>query len=200
MSEHDAVARKVFGVTLRTMVARIERVFDRATDSDLEEGALWYPEAEALARDWSVRSGYAVENCAAAISHLSQRARWTRNVLAAEALIMRGERLEGVMRGAYARASVALVAEDPESTFGGPKTLRFYRNILGDREAVTVDVWAARVAGVDDALLTRKGAYAAVEYAYRLAARRRGVCPATMQATTWILARGGRAGLTWWRD
>jgi hypothetical protein len=60
-----------------------------------------------------------------------------------------------------------------------------------------VDVWAARVAfgGRLDAavILYRRGMYDAVERAYRLAAAQAGVPPATMQATTWVVARRGRA-------
>jgi hypothetical protein len=62
---------------------------------------------------------------------------------------------------------------------------------------VTVDVWAARVAfgPRDDAeqVLSRVGVYDAVERAYQIAAQRLGVDPVTVQATTWIVARGGRA-------
>jgi hypothetical protein len=62
---------------------------------------------------------------------------------------------------------------------------------------VTVDVWAVRVAlGTRpdaEQCLTRVGVYDALEHCYRLAAQRAGVDPTTMQATTWIVARNGRA-------
>jgi hypothetical protein len=47
----------------------------------------------------------------------------------------------------------------------------------------------------DDAetILGRAGVYAAIEHCYRLAARRACVDAVTMQATTWIVARNGRA-------
>ena len=45
---------------------------------------------------------------------------------------------------------------DPVDSFGGPKTRRFYLNISGDTEAVTVDVWALRVVGRDDSTIGRK--------------------------------------------
>jgi hypothetical protein len=35
--------------------------------------------------------------------------------------------------------------------------------------------------------------YPAIEHAYRVAAERVGVDPTTMQATTWVVARNGRA-------
>lgn len=190
---HDATARKLFGCTLETLVTRILKVWDRATASDVESGATWYSEAQELAFHLGRNSGHGLDHAAAVISHLSPRTTWTRNVAGAIYLLTYGEKADGIIGANYDRARASLQADDPESTFGGPKTLRFYRNIIGDTEAVTVDVWAARVAGIDENLLKRVGAYDAVEHAYRLAARRRGVEPATMQATTWIVARNGRA-------
>ena len=201
---HDSVSRAVFGISHETIVKRILRTFDVATTSDLEAGATWYDEAGQLASDLAIYStnwDYVTPRTAAAvIAQLSPRTTWTRNVHAATALIY-GNRDDAVGVGAIGnnidRAIVALVAgadgADPIDTIKGPKTNAFARNIAGDREAVTVDVWAARVADLDETLLSRKGAYDAVAHAYRVAARRRGVAPTTMQATTWIVARSGRA-------
>jgi hypothetical protein len=46
---------------------------------------------------------------------------------------------------------------------------------------------------LEDKVLTRAGVYQAVAQAYRTAAQRVGVTPSTMQATTWIVARNGKA-------
>lgn len=188
----DKDARRCFGVTYSTLVNRIDRVWLKATPSDVEAGARWYDEAGDLATSLADAAGSRAR-AASVIAHLSPRSTWARNVLAADALIRTGKILPGVMGREARRAEDALNATDPLQTFTGPKTYRFALNILGDREAVTVDVWACRVAGVDEDHLTRKGAYDVLEAAYRAAARRRGVDPATMQATTWIVARGGRA-------
>ena len=96
------------------------------------------------------------------------------------------------------RAAAALVSDAPLSTINGPKTQRFAWNLLGIRTCATIDVWAARVAFgesvVDpEKVLARTGVYETVEHAYKIAALRRGVDVATMQATTWIVARNGRA-------
>jgi hypothetical protein len=64
---------------------------------------------------------------------------------------------------------------------------------LGDENAVTVDVWAARVAGVDPEILRRPREYAAVAEAYRRAAKRVGISPRKLQAITWCLIRGTAA-------
>lgn len=191
---HTTVSRAVFGVTFDTIVARILRTFDRATSSDVESGARWYDEAGQLACELS-GGDVTVEHAAVVIAHLSPRTTWARNVASAVELIHHGEKLAGVIGTNYERAARSLELVDPFESFGptAPKTLSFARNIAGDREAVTVDVWAMRVANLDETLLGRKGAYDAVAHAYRVAARRRGVDPATMQATTWVVARNGRA-------
>jgi hypothetical protein len=197
---HDTAARTVFGVSLETITRRILRTFDRASKADVESGARWYEEAGHLA---DALSGYSdwyegfisTDQAAVIIAHMSPRTPWYRNVIGATHLVETGERHNQIMGDLYMRALDSLAYEDPFGSFGpaARKTQSFARNISGDREAVTVDVWAARVADLDDTLLSRKGAYDAVAHAYRLAARRRGVDPATMQATTWIVARNGRA-------
>lgn len=189
---HDTIARSVFGVSHKTIVARILRAFDAATPSDVEAGARWYDEAGDLAIELAAQHGLTVEKTASVIAALSPRTTWTRNVAGAVALIADNVVIPGLIGANVDRARQTLV--DGYAGLGnGPKTNAFARNIAGDREVVTVDVWAARVADLDENLLSRKGAYAAVAHAYVVAARRRGVDPATMQATTWIVARSGRA-------
>lgn len=195
---HDTVARDVFGVTLETIISRILRTFDRASTSDVESGARWYDEAGSLAGTLTSRPYSAgilnLEQAASVIAALSPRTSWSRNVAGAVALIVSGPqaaRQSGCMTRNVETARRART--DGFAALNGPKTNAFARNIAGDREAVTVDVWACRVANLDEDRLSRKGAYDAVAHAYRLAARRRGVDPATMQATTWIVARNGRA-------
>lgn len=186
--------------TLDTLARRVSRVWARARKSDVEAGATWYHEAGELAFHLGRNTGYGKSAAAAVISHLSPRTTWARNRSGAISLMVYGEHYDGIIGANLDRARAALdVAKDREygadlsDTFGGDKTRAFYRNILGDTEAVTVDVWAARVVGVDESLLKRKGVYDAIAEAYRIAARDAGVEPATMQATTWVVARNGRA-------
>lgn len=192
---HNADLARAGLPSVETLARRILATFDRATASDIESGATWYDEAHALAVDLSrylpgpLKGD--VERSAAVIAALSPRTTWTRNVEGATLLLAKGEVLPGLIGRNVVTACHA--ADDGFAALTGPKTSAFARNIAGDTEAVTVDVWAARVAQVDEKLLTRKGVYAAVAHAYRLAARRRGVAPTTMQATTWVVARNGRA-------
>lgn len=194
---HDTTARRVFNATLETIVRRILKTFDAATKSDVESGVRWYMTAHALAEVMATDPDSLVESVeqgAALIAALSPRTDWTRNVAGAVNMAQ-GREASGCIGSNIERAQRVLdTPSDPYGALGnGPKVAAFARNIAGDVESVTVDVWACRVADLDETLLSRKGAYDAVAHAYRLAARRRGVDPATMQATTWIVARGGRA-------
>lgn len=197
MKKHDAVLRKTYGISFETLVRRIVKTFDRATPADLEAGASWYPEAGELAADLALQSGRSKQCCAAVISHLSPRVKWVKNVLGAHILLVEKEYMPGLMSRSIEKAQAAIDRDVnhglvDETTFGN-KTARFYCNILGDFSLVTIDVWALRACGLDDQFIERAGVYNAIEYAYQLAARRRSVEPATMQATCWVVARGGRA-------
>lgn len=199
IAQHDACLRKAGLPSVETLTRRILRVFDRATASDIEEGSTWYSKAHEVAINLGYYSGRGTAAAAAVISHLSPRTPWSRNVAGAIGLMIYGEP-EGCIganveraRGALDTAATRDYGADLVDTFNGPKTRRFYLNIMGDVESVTIDVWALRVADVEEWTITRKGVYDAVEIAYQRAARRRGVAPATMQATTWVVARNGRA-------
>lgn len=220
----DAILRQRAGITLRTAVTRILAVFDRATPADIEAGASWYGEdARALVSDLARLGNVDRVTAASVISHLSPRTTWGRNVAAATAILgaygdggperaeraFQAARAVGAMRANVDRALGALTAYadggDPLATFGpgAPKTRAFAANLSGDRTAVTVDVWAVRIAlspgwrrGQDDnseLVLGRAGVYDAIAQAYRVAARRRGVDPTTAQATAWVVVRNGRA-------
>jgi hypothetical protein len=194
MSRND-IARSVYGITYETIIRRILATFDRATVSDLESGARWYDEAGSLAASLAVHVDGSIERAASVISALSPRTSWDRNVAGATALLVSGPKAARDLGCIGANVERARASRDLgfAGLGNGPKTNAFARNIAGDRESVTVDVWACRVADLDETLLGRKGAYDMVADAYRAAARRRGVDPATMQATTWIVARNGRA-------
>jgi hypothetical protein len=198
IAEHDRRLKAAGLPTVATLTARILRVWNRATQSDIEAGARWYSEAQELASTLTGRpySGgiLNLEQTASIIAALSPRTSWSRNVAGAVALVIEGPtaaRRVGCMTRNVETAQRAKT--EGFAALNGPKTSRFARNIAGDRESVTVDVWAARVADIDPDLLSRVGVYDAVERAYQNAARRVGVDPATMQATTRIVARNGRS-------
>lgn len=197
MTPNETLKTKA-GTTSRACVDRIVATYRRATEADREAGARWYGEGEVFCTSLAAQTGHSVETVAAVVAHLSPRTTWSRNLYGATMLLTTGEAPTCIAANVE-RARKALVAAEPRETFGptAPKTRRFMANLLGERDVVTVDVWAARVAfgPRDDAekVLGRVGVYDAIERAYQIAALRLGVDPVTVQATTWIVARGGRA-------
>jgi len=197
MSKHNDSLQKV-GTTVRRTVASILQVWETSSASQREEGAQWYGEARDVAAQMSAASGLSLEHCATVISHLSPRTSWSRNVAGAMALVTTGT-APACIGSNVDRARRAIASADPLGTIRGPKTRSFALNILGDPDAVTVDVWAVRIAlprhADPEAALTRTGVYDAVAHCYRLAARRVGVSPSTLQAATWIAIRSGQPEL-----
>jgi len=177
------------GLSTAKVVNRILSTYSKASEDEILEGKAWYPSAFALAEELAEAGDMTVEQAGVMIAHLSPRLRWTKNVVAARALVATGK-APGVFGKQTAKAIEAMTAVDPWVTFGkGPKTIAFAQNILGNEQAVTVDVWAARVAGITEQELSRVGVYEAVAHAYRLAAKRVGITPAQMQAITWVAIR-----------
>ena len=200
---HTATLQRVANTSTRAMVDRIVTTYLHATEQQRADGAAWYGDGEAIITALSAESGYSVEHVAAVVSHLSPRTTWSRNVYGATMLVTTGT-APTCIGSNVDRARKALESDVPLDTFGGPKTRRFARNLLGDRSVVTVDVWAARVAfgstvANPESTLSRAGVYDAVEHAYILAAKRlnnlgHDVDPVDVQATTWIVVRNGRKG------
>ena len=180
------------GLTTETVVKRILRSFNKATNQDIVDGLAWYTEVTDLVYHLSATSGYTEPQVAAALAHLSPRLRWSQNVDSIRLLVNTGTVPAYVMSGPAGRARRALEAANPELTFGKKalKTLNFSRNCSGCVNSVTVDVWAAKVVGVTESQLKLVGVYDAIAHCYRLAAKRAGVTPAQIQAITWIVVRG----------
>ena len=181
------------GTTITRMRNAVLRTFDAAEPLAVHNGTVWYPSALAECRNLAEGTRYSTEQVAAAVAHLSPRMPWSRNIACAASVMLTGT--APALGANVEKANRALVSDNPESTFASPKTFNFYRNIIGDTNAVTVDVWAARIAlglptGELEKVLGRKGMYEAVAHAYRLAAKRRNIAPSEMQAITWCAIRG----------
>lgn len=191
-----AQALSMSGISSRAAIARIVATYQQATPEQLSSGIGWYDDALCLALELSDASGLTVDACAAVIAHLSPKCNWDLNKRAARALVLEDRREPGVMIANYNRARVAMSSADPIATFGpsAHKTRSFTRNILGDTSAVTVDIWAWRVAlpgRTDiDTVLKRAGVYDGLVSCYQSAARKLGVDARTVQAVTWCVARG----------
>jgi hypothetical protein len=182
--------------TPESVTLRIIQAWESSTPDHRSSGATWYDDGRRMISDLSDVSGHSPEHVAAVVAHLSPRTTWARNITGARGLLTTGV-AEHCMSANVVRATDALASAAPLDTLRGPKTRRFALNLLGDRDAVTIDVWALRVAlGTPDTpeVLRRQGMYEALESCYQDAARRVGTDPATVQACTWVAARNGRVG------
>ncbi len=181
------------------MVRRILRHYRAATPAVHAAGQSWYRAAQdAAAAIYPERPDIA----AGVIAALSPRAQWSVNVRWARAIV-HAARTGAPMPAVHTETMrtiawrIATGEQTPEQALKGPKTSRFYRNIMQDMDCATVDIWAMRAA-LGPSMPAGKQAptrveYRAIESAYIRAARIAGTSPAMLQAVVWIQVRGAAA-------
>ncbi len=149
----------------------------------------WYEREGAELAALAERFNVSRERVAGAAAALAPRAQWgtvksrlpgflgDRTAPAWSGLRRSAERAEGIIRS----GDLSLLGKD------APKSEAFLRNLLGDFDPVTVDVWAARIAGAR--VPGSRKAYDSLALAYRDVAVLLGDEPATLQARTWTWAQ-----------
>lgn len=187
----DSDARRCYGVTLRTLQNRAQRFLDLATPGDLEAAARWYDDAHTLAVLLAGQASIPVEHAAAVISAHSPRTLWSVNVAAATVQLTIGATAASRLGllGANVERATRCKRYGYAGLGNGPKTHAFARNIAGERDVVTIDVWMCHALGIDQDALSRKGGYDVAAYAVASVARAAGLEPATGQAAVWIVAK-----------
>lgn len=195
-------------MTNTTMVRRITRQYRASTADHLAAGLGWYAECLRVCRAIARTYGVSVELVVGVLAAKSPRCRFSTNVVFAERIVaaaVRGdtECPRSGLRETSGQAWRIAQGEAPLSVLRGQKVRAFYANILGDVDAVTVDVWAhavalgawktdprtgQRVPAGDGRMTPRQ--YRAIADAYRRAARILGVTPRECQAACWVAARG----------
>jgi hypothetical protein len=179
--------------TQEQMVRRITRAYRQTTPAQLAAGLGWYAEAWKVAQEILPGNPYLA---AGVIAALSPRCQWSTNVAWATALVqaaMEGRECPPVHTTTMRAQAWAIANGTPAlDVLNGPKVRSFYNNIIGNTDAVTVDVWATLVAtgSKDERAIGTPKRYAAVADAYRRAAKILGVTPREVQAATWVAARG----------
>jgi hypothetical protein len=175
------------------MVRNITRIYRAASAEHTAAGTGWYGQAYAICVEIDPTNP---EMVAGVIAALSPRAQWSVNLRWTKAVIAaakNGEECPNVHTTAM-RAQAWRIAngENALDVLNGQKVRSFYSNIVGDTNAVTVDVWATFVAtGSKDAKqISTPTKYAVIVEAYRRAAKIIGVAPSTIQAVTWTAIRG----------
>lgn len=164
-------------------------LLDSATPEQIDMARTWYDEANAIARSLSAISGLTIEKCASVIAAFSPRERWASNVKYAH-MFINGDTpptLTNNINMAYAAMVHGFNA------LNGRKTNAFARNIAGDKDAVTIDVWMIRAAGMDANKGVNDTQYRILSEIVKELAADRNMYPATAQALIWIIVRGNHA-------
>jgi hypothetical protein len=186
----------------KKLVANILKVYSETTSTELQAGREWYDRAELLARTLCPLD---VNKGAGVIAALSPRITWAENVKGATKLISAvnsGSSIPPTVAGTYSNVAKAwriANGEDVEMVLSNGqrdrayKVKRFYRNITGDHNCVTVDMWATKAAypECEDGTTIRGNLYLRIEEAYQIAARIAGnISPRDLQAAVWVHIRG----------
>jgi len=165
-----------------------EDVLMSATLAQMEAAATWYLEAQEVAEDVAEILGVDLERGASIVSAFSPRERWASNVAKAYAFA-NGKPVTGLSNN----LRMAEAAKDAGfDALKGLKTNAFARAIAGDSDAVVIDVWMMRAAGMATDS-PNKTQYLAISQSVREAAAQFGITPRTAQALIWIIVRGSAA-------
>lgn len=171
---------------LTTLVER----YEGSTPSIRRRGRSWYPEAYRLLSEMAQETGHTTAQAVAVFAITSANTQLLANIRYTEA-ILRGERTYGC----YPVVQTPLVAgalstSHPKRFVTGPKCSAFYRAIMGDTNALVLDRWAARAAGIEQLRRDVSNPVRRVlDAAYREAAERCGETVRAFQAIVWIQVR-----------
>jgi len=157
-----------------------------ATMSDIASAATWYDDAKDVALEVARNLGSTLEIGASIVAAFSPRQTWGRNVINALSF-SQGNHVAGLANNMTMANNSLVLGFD---ALNGQKTNAFARNIAGDTNAVTIDVWMIRAAGLDAAKGVNKSEYNLLADCVREVAKSFGLTPAAMQALIWIVARG----------
>ena len=171
-----------------TTVANFASLIMQASVRDIELASRWYFEAEAIAREVAQNMTIDMERASCIVAAFSPRERWSVNVRKALEYSI-GITPSGLSNN-VAMADASMV--HGFDALKGLKTNAFARAIAGDDNAVVIDVWMCRAAGIGTDS-PNKTQYAFISDAVTDAAALFGITPRTAQALIWIIVRGNHA-------
>lgn len=174
----------------------ILQMYNSATEEQILQGQTWYETARNTAKQFAKQYGVSYQCAAGVIAALSPRMKWGTNKDDANRILRAASQQSGIIPkcaayGANVRKAWAIAnGASPAKTLGGPKVNAFYRNILGDYNGVTVDVWASRVAEpYNRHFAGKQKEYDVIAEAYTTVAIALGTFPAFVQAVCWVAVR-----------
>lgn len=172
----------------RTRLASVETLVLLALEG--KAGRYWYAGAHRSVREYARLTDQSPRRVADMLALFSPRVNVRRSVRLAHHYLTTGEYARDTMQGV--RAAVAHYEDTGE--IRGPKTAPFARALVGDGDAIVLDVWMARAFGCDQRLLATKRVRERCESRIRRAADWLGWTPCEVQAAVWTAAvrRSGR--------
>jgi hypothetical protein len=173
---------------VQSYAARFRDLIMRASIADAMAAATWYDEASLVANDIANIMGLDLERGASVLSAFSPRERWASNVRKAYAFA-NGLPVSGLTNNL--RMAERAVSDGFEA-LKGLKTNAFARAIAGDSDAIVIDVWMMRAAGMPTDS-PNKGQYRELSQAVSLVAQEFSIAPRVAQALIWIVERGSAA-------
>jgi len=165
----------------------LQDLYNNADTSLKAQGASWYREAGERCAQLAAEHGTSVQIAAGVVAALSPRMPWSSNLRLA-GLVLAGQR-HGCLQASLDKASKIIEGADPLVVLSGPKTNAFYRALIGDFDAVVVDVWMLRALGHNKNACTPRQ-YEVFADTIRNAALEAGETPADFQAIVWCAIRG----------
>ena len=179
---------------------RAVKQYHAADPAVRQAGMRWYSLAERQMRDIAREGpvGFGSNRAAAVFAALSPRTQWAVNLRGAYSFAkfaQLGLPEPPPMGLFHSRAKAWAIAQlevHPSRVLAGPKVTRFWKNLSGDPDPVTVDIWMARAVGVDEDKISRD--YSMIERAYQKAAETLSIEPRQLQAIVWLHVRGWKPG------
>jgi len=175
--------------------------FETCDSGDIQRGIDWYPSATEYARSISPSD---LSRGAGVVAVLSPRTPWEKNLEYAAKVIKAvdsGSSIKPSIGGTYLNLekawsiakgapviSVLTSGTRPERWL---KVQRFFQNLIGNPDCVTVDVWAARVAHPECSEQIGGNLYLSIEKSYQATAKKVGIKPRDLQAIVWLKERNG---------
>ena len=158
----------------------------QATFGQVEQASVWYHDAEEVAEEVARNLDATLEVGASIVAAFSPRERWSTNVSKAIAYSL-GQRPKGLQNNLTMADNAVTMGFD---ALRGQKTNAFARAIAGDHDAVVIDTWMLKAAGMDSNKGVNKTQYNMLADAVRRMASEHGLTPRTTQALIWIVKRG----------
>jgi len=153
-------------------------------------GSVWYHEGQSMCRELALEHGITLEQAATVLAAFSPMTPWDRNVFLATEFI--NGRKVATLGNNIRMAEKGIVGGI--ATLKGKKTNAFARNLSGDLNAVTIDTWMIKAAGIVREPGKKKGIndteYNTLALALTNVAKANNMPPAVVQAIIWCQVRG----------